>query len=272
MCVYQKKCVRLFNSEGLDINTILEMCINLLRNPLCGRVVHCEPDYSQFDILNELASNQVYQREMCKIYTATGLFDYQIHADDIKFKMGSMCLIDCGSGAKKVLPSDSVLSLAEHVIDEETREDSSGDINRGVVIDEQDDKCVVLNLDTGKHLTMKKTRLRTLTGEEWCIRVLEKIPFMLVKCKVLGSVQQHTPIHRLIHKSRYYGDTIKLSVIDTWTHELDLKGLYKIVKIHSTDSELVPTLAQNFTTYYTLCHVNSLANFYIHPQDRKSVV
>lgn len=243
------------------------MCINLLKNPLSGRVVHCEPDYSQFDILNELAGNNVYKREMSKIYVSTGLFDYQIHTDDIKFKIGSMCLIDCGSNTKTVVPSDSVLSLAEHVIEEEKIDDSSKDFSRGVVIDEQDDRCVVLNLDTGKHLTVKKTRLRCLIGQDWSIRVLEKIPFMLVKCKVLGNVERHTPIYRLIHKSRYYGENIKLSVIDSWTHELDINGLYKIVKIHSADSDSAQAQPQRLSTYYTLSHVNSLLNFYIHPHD-----
>ena len=269
MCVHKKKFVRLYNSDGLDINTILEMCINLLKNPLCGRVVHCEPDNSQFDILNELANNQVYKREMSKIYSSTGLFDYQIDPEDLNFKTGSMCLVDCGSSARMVSPSDSVLSLAEHVMDDEKREESTKDICRGVVMDEQDDKCVVLNLDTGKQLTVKKTRLRTFMSDpSWSMRVLEKIPYMLVKCKVVGHVERNSPIQRLIHKSRYYGEVIKLKVIDTWTHELDIKGLYKIVKIHTTDSDLDtrPT-QQNFTTYYTLSHVNSLLNFYIHPHD-----
>ncbi|CAF0857163.1 unnamed protein product, partial [Brachionus calyciflorus] len=268
-CLIKPKTIRLFDveKENLDLNTILELSINLMCNPFTGRVTHFESDYSQFSVLNELASNEYYKKEMKKIYISTGLFDFQCNSDDFDVKIGDLCLIDSSSSSNKYIQScDSIMSLAEHCIEDEQVYELSKEISRALIMDEIEDKCVVLNLDTGKQLTLKKTRIRLLLGD--ICSVLYKIPFMLIKCKVMSQVDRYSSTYQQIHKSRFYGNSIKVTVLDTWNHEFDIKGLHKIVKINNSDHDFSPkSQSKNHSIYYMLSHVNSLNNFYIHPHD-----
>lgn len=66
--------VRLFDKqrENLDINCIIEMCIELMINPYQCTLTHLENDYSQFDCVNKLVMSEQYENELQKIYRASG--------------------------------------------------------------------------------------------------------------------------------------------------------------------------------------------------------
>ncbi|CAF0920783.1 unnamed protein product [Brachionus calyciflorus] len=270
-CLIKPKTVRLFDPErdNLDLNTILELSINLMCNPFTGRVIQCESDYSQFTVLNELASNEFYKKEMNKIYMSTGLFG--CNSDGLDIKIGNLCLIDlsCSSSSSKyVQTSDSIMfQVSEHCRNDKQVYDFGKEISRALIIDEIEEKCVVLNLDTGKQLTLKKTRIRLLLGD--ICSVLYKIPFMVIKCKLMDYVEPNSSSYTQIHQSKYYGNTIKIEVLNAWNHEFDIKGLHNIVKVNISDPHsLFPTNpSKRLSVFYMLSHVNSLNNFYIHSHD-----
>lgn len=73
---YDKKfvTVRLFDEcrDDLDVNCIMEMCIDLMRSPYQGHLTEMESDYSAFDMASKASRCEEYQKEMQKICQNTG--------------------------------------------------------------------------------------------------------------------------------------------------------------------------------------------------------
>ena len=66
--------VRMFDPyrENLDVNCVLEMCLDLMSNPFAGHLTHLESDYSQFECVSKAIMSAEYRDQMQKIYRATG--------------------------------------------------------------------------------------------------------------------------------------------------------------------------------------------------------
>ena len=68
--------IRLYDQQraNLDINCIIEMCIDLMRNPYQGHLTELESDYLHFDMASKASVCEEYQNELQKICRDTGSF------------------------------------------------------------------------------------------------------------------------------------------------------------------------------------------------------
>jgi hypothetical protein len=234
--------------ENLDVNYIMESCLSLMLKPFRGHLIHLENDFSQFDCVHELSDSAIYSFEIKKIFKSTmssSSTNGELtngHANgkpERAFKPGQLCLVDCSkSNARKksLLPtSNSILSLSGHAIDNEESEDNNDetdcsadlDLFRGIIIDETTDKCVLLNVDTGKSLTVTKRRLKPIksfSDDSDNAEMLKKkssyalaklLPFLVIRAKPEKEITS-MPVKRSLNKSQFYGEKIELNVIGSW--------------------------------------------------------
>ena len=234
--------------ENLDVNYIMESCLSLMLKPFRGHLIHLENDFSHFDCVHELSDSAIYSFEIKKIFKSTmssSSTNGELtngHANgkqpERAFKPGQLCLVDCSkSNARKksLLPtSNSILSLSGHAIEKEESEendetDCSSDLDlfRGIIIDETTDKCVLLNVDTGKSLTVTKRRLKPIksfSDDSDNAEMLKKkssyalaklLPFLVIKAKPEKEITSMS-VKRSLNKSQYYGEKIDLNVIGSW--------------------------------------------------------
>ena len=161
--------------ESLDVGKLIDWCLNLMQSPphsFRGYLTHLDGDFVRFDCLSELSHQSEYIRELKKLYRAE--IKREEALETFTYKIGELCLIDCSSsrskrGAKKpdFTKCESLLSLNEPsailadetanatAVDEESGE-GKADLSRGIIIDISIDKCVLLNVDDGKKLTVSK--------------------------------------------------------------------------------------------------------------------
>jgi hypothetical protein len=80
--------VRVFDPyrENLDVNCVLEMCIDLMSNPFAGHLTHLESDFSQFECVSKAALSVEYRDQMQKIYRATGRVEFHFIGFFIEIK------------------------------------------------------------------------------------------------------------------------------------------------------------------------------------------
>jgi hypothetical protein len=228
--VSSRRFVRMLDSQrnDLDLNRILEMCLILMTNPFTGHVTHFENDYTQqFACLHEISKKLTVQNVMSKVLRAAGDYLFNLSAlTEQEIKNDRLCLIDSSSSSKSVkkqknvLPvSESILSLSEHAIqdndeDEDQRNQSKickdkddkniRDFFRGIIIDQSDDKCVVLNVDNGKQLTINNRRVRSIQSclnNNSCL-LLKLLPFKVIKFKLESSQVNNSIVQKILYDSR----------------------------------------------------------------------
>ena len=108
------RSVRLFDEqrENLDINYVIEKCINLMVNNFKGHLINLESDYSKFDCVNEVSSEVM--SELQKIYRSLKRFDNFNDDDDfeqLKPGMLCFCLLNGPKSTEQPLAGDSIISL-----------------------------------------------------------------------------------------------------------------------------------------------------------------
>lgn len=222
--------------ESLDLGVLVDWCVNLMPappHPFVGYLTHLDGDFVHFDCLGEIAHDSAYTRELKKLYRAELRRAY-IHANtatttssSFACRIGELCLIDCTPSTttrrhqqqqqqQGVMKCDSLMALNDTAVGaldnetslNETSLDQTGkgaDLCRGVIIDITLDKCVLLNLDDGKKLTVNKWRLHE------CPALLARLPFMLVRAKLVHDVDEAT--RKQLNQSRFYGEPISLTVL-----------------------------------------------------------
>jgi hypothetical protein len=222
-----------------------------MQNPFTGYLTHLETDYSQFDCLHQVATDQRYQTEMEKLFRASKLFINDTEAFDNSkqqqqnIKVGELCLInetlsDSSPSNNKDLPSSmSILALDEEYENVNNAAETvpitkkNKLMFRGLIIDQLKEKCVVLNVDNGKKLTLKKYRIKPFSHAESCTsslydnnkksydsiianssrRSLEIIPFMLIKARPYNGPITNEYSKQLLKSSRYYFEQILLNLM-----------------------------------------------------------
>ena len=205
--------------EDLSINDVIDMCIQLMSNPFRGFLTHLENDYSSFDCVNTVSTQFKYKEEMEKLFRATGLFNGELTCCE-QLKVGQLCLIDetlSDMSPNKCLVPNSTSIL---VLNDEYTNDKPDSTHktfklmfRGLIIDESYEKCVVLNVDNGKKLTLKKRRIRPLQHTDLgSKRLLQLIPFMMIKARPKTPIEDAN-VKKRLKNSRYYGEEMNLNVL-----------------------------------------------------------
>jgi hypothetical protein len=142
-----------------------------------------------------------------------------------RFKAGQIVLINetpSDSSPNKLKASQSILVLNDKFDNEDVTEaqKTTPKVFRGIVIDESIDKCVVQNIDNGKKLVLKKSRVMPLsqscdeaelTPKANSRILLQIIPFMTIKAKPCEEINC-PQVKRVLKNSRYYGEEIKLNL------------------------------------------------------------
>lgn len=234
--------IRLYDTERdmLDINRIIEMCISIMARPFVGHITHIESDFSQFECVNS-ASVSVYLNELQKLYESTGYFNNNESDEDKKmkkFQVGQLCLVnEISEKPVRVNSCESIVSISgysnDSVSQEQQQTATTTTVNkkgffRGVIIDESSEKCVVLNVDNGKRMTLMKKRIQIIDeyNSNKSKLLIRLIPFMLVRARPKSPITDSN-LKRILSNSRFYLETIKLNIIGAWCNS-DLRTVVDI--------------------------------------------
>ena len=221
----QTKNVRLYDPsrENLDLNRIVEMCLFVMTRPFSGSVTHCDNDYFKFDCLHESAKNANVNTELKKIFKSTKAFSHSRQKTTRLLQTGQLCLVNCGKKVKEeciALESVLILSEIEPACNDEDNNDDQIDICRAVILDqsEQEQKCIVLNVDSGKTISLSLNRVRPIRNLNNSCLLAQVIPFMLVKAKQETLTED---AKKLILNSRYYNSRVQMNIIGSWKLEMN---------------------------------------------------
>jgi hypothetical protein len=228
--------VRLYDlgRDSLDINRIIEICISVMTKPFVGHITHIESDFSQFECLNS-ASCPNNLEELQKLYRSTGYFSESTEKVNTDYQVGRLCLVNENTEQQlkesnlngRCNSSESILSLNGYSNDNQDEMPYENQkmstfkkgFFRGIIIDESIEKCVVLNVDNGKKMTLSKKRIQIMDDTEDSSnnsRLLVKlIPFMLIRARPKIQINDSN-LKRILSNSRFYLETIKLNIIGSW--------------------------------------------------------
>lgn len=238
------RSMRLFDEERqhLDINYIIEKCICLMVKDFKGHLINLEADFSRFDCLNKVSKDLKFVHELNKIYRSLKRFEsVDADSDDFeKLTLGNLCLIDSQKTSNQTMKGTSIIDINdmtcmdadstevhENELKDLVREEDS--LSRCMILEENDDKCHVYNVDNGKQLSVNKKRLRSIDMSErfnlvdrryMSCALIKILPFMIIKAKPEKEITDPT-IQEIIHKSHIYKETIRLSITGSYSSTLD---------------------------------------------------
>lgn len=286
--------------DNLSLNKIIELTVACITSPFSGVVTNIgtDPNNIEFECLHDLAKNKPYMSELNKILNATGLFDSEC---EMHLEKGQFCLIDLtpqqkvNSNRMRDISSESILSLSEQVIDPDivnvtTQANTSRELYRAMLIEQFEDKYLVLNLENGKKCSLARKRVKSVTMNHEPVNtncyLAQIIPSLLIKVNSsLASYSNPDGVVKTLHNSRFYGTKISLHFnqeiwMVSWilNRETDLyKTVSSIDQNHKMDAATTSPLGNlhqqvDLSKFYSLVHVDSFELFYIRSNEANSIV
>jgi hypothetical protein len=256
-CVFdEKRHVRLYDParENLDLNRVIEYSmLAMCKSPITGTVIQLTEGLTQFDFLNEHAKRHPGACELTKIYNATGLFrdEDNFLTSESSLAKGQLCMVNVSTHVERIDIATSILNNDDHVIDDVsmTTEFVKKDLNRAVIVHHSDnkEKIVVLNVDSGKQLTVNRNRVCSIPNTNRYCRLARILPFMTIKAKLAAENDKNS--EKAVHDSKLFGNKIQLSIAGSW----------------QIDSSIHAQPAERFIqTEKDLCKLVKLLNLGIH--------
>lgn len=252
--------IRLYDTERemLDVNRILEMCISIMARPFVGHITHNESDFTQFECLSS-ASAPIYLNELQKIYRSSGYFIDETKSPEKKdYKCGQVCLANEKKEPEiqRTTSTESILSLNGFANLEETQlEPVRKGYFRGILIDVSTEKCVVLNVDNGKRISLAKRRIIIIEEETYARPqlLLRQIPFLFIRARPNIPITDSN-LKRILSNSRFYLEPIRLNIIGSWSNSenrtLDTLDSNQFIQSEKDLNKVIELLFESIQTQF----------------------